>query len=178
MYIALYIVLGLIFVIAILILAAPKKYHVFRSIHIAAPKKVVFEYLKYLKKQEEWSPWAKKDPHMNRKFMGIDGEVGAINYWNGNKEVGEGEQEITMIVEGERIEGELRFFKPFNSKSDCYMTAEAISDTETKVTWGFSGKNEFPMSIFSVFVSMDKMVGKDFEEGLAALKSITEKNRD
>tara|TARA_R110002051_G_scaffold219146_1_gene282986 strand:+ start:3657 stop:4184 length:528 start_codon:yes stop_codon:yes gene_type:complete len=175
MYIALYILLGLIFFIIILALIAPKNYHVSRSIHITAPKEVVFEYLKYLKKQEEWSPWAKKDPNMNRKFTGIDGEVGAINYWNGNKEVGEGEQEITKIVDGERVEGELRFFKPFNSTSDCYMTSEAISESETKVTWGFSGKNKFPMSIFSLFVSMDKMVGKDFEAGLSQLKSILEK---
>ena len=136
---------------------------------------MVFEYIKYLKKQEEWSPWAKKDPNMDRKFTGVDGEVGAINYWNGNKEVGEGEQEITKIIEGERAEGELRFLKPFKSTSDCYLTTEAITDSETKVTWGFCGKNKFPMSIFTLFVSMDKMVGKDFEEGLATLKSIVEK---
>tara|TARA_R110000868_G_scaffold1817_5_gene14350 strand:- start:453 stop:980 length:528 start_codon:yes stop_codon:yes gene_type:complete len=175
MYIALYIILGLILVFFILELIAPKNYNVYRSIQIAAPKNVVFEYLKYLKKQEEWSPWAKKDPNMNRKFTGVDGEVGAINYWNGNKEVGEGEQEITKIIDGERVEGELRFFKPFNSTSDCYMTSETISNSETKVTWGFSGKNKFPMTIFCLFVSMDKMVGKDFEEGLSQLKLILEK---
>tara|TARA_R110000868_G_scaffold175564_1_gene412658 strand:+ start:14387 stop:14917 length:531 start_codon:yes stop_codon:yes gene_type:complete len=175
MYIALYILAGLIFVILLLALIAPKAYDVSRSIQVNAPIPVVFEYVKYLKKQEEWSPWARKDPNMNRKFTGVDGEVGAINYWNGNKEVGEGEQEITKIIEGERAEGELRFFKPFKSTSDCYLTTEAITDSETKVTWGFCGKNKFPMSIFTLFVSMDKMVGKDFEQGLATLKSIVEK---
>ena len=175
MYIALYILAGIILIVLILSLIAPKTYDVSRSIEIKAAKDDVFKQLKYLKKQEEWSPWAKKDPNMNKKFTGIDGEVGAINYWNGNKEVGEGEQEITKIVEGERVDGQLRFLKPFKSTSDCYLISESIKTNTTKVTWGFKGKNVFPMSIFSLFVSMDKMVGKDFEEGLSNLKSILEK---
>ena len=175
MYTLLYILAGLALVILILALIAPKTYDVSRSIVVNAPKSAVFEYAKYLKKQEEWSPWAKKDPNMNRKFTGVDGEVGAINYWNGNKDVGEGEQEITKIVEGERAEGELRFLKPFKSTSNCYISLEEKSANETKVTWGFSGNNKFPMSIFSIFMSMDKMVGKDFEEGLASLKTLVEK---
>jgi hypothetical protein len=175
MYIVLYILAGLLFLILILALIAPKTYDVSRTIVVNAPVASVFEYVKYLKKQEEWSPWAKKDPDMNRKFTGVDGEVGAVSYWNGNKEVGEGEQEITKIVEGERAEGELRFLKPFKSTSNCYVITEAVDENKTNVTWGFSGNNKFPMSIFSIFMSMDKMVGKDFEEGLASLKTLVEK---
>ena len=165
-------ILGVLVVIVLLLaFMAPKSYDVFRTIEISKPKSEVFEYLKYLDKQQEWSPWAKKDSNMQRKLTGTDGEVGAISYWNGNKDVGEGEQEITKIVEGERVEGELRFFKPWTSTSDCYLKTETTPKNTTQVTWGFSGKNKFPMSIMMLFMSMDKMVGKDFEEGLQTLKS-------
>lgn len=171
----LYIVLAIVFLIITLIAIAPKNYDVSRSIEIAKSKDVVFSYLKSLKKQDEWSPWGKRDPNMQKKFTGTDGEVGAINYWKGNKDVGEGEQEITKIVEGERIESELRFLKPFKSTSNAYMTVNEVDKDTTKVVWGFSGKNKFPMSIMMLFMNMDKMVGKDFEEGLASLKEILEK---
>ncbi|WP_411032037.1 SRPBCC family protein [Spongiimicrobium sp. 3-5] len=174
--IILYILAGLVVLIALLAVIAPKSYDVFRKIEISRPRAEVFEYLKYLKKQDEWSPWAKKDPNMEKKFTGTDGEVGAVSYWNGNKDVGEGEQEITKIEEGKRVEGELRFLKPFKSTSDCYMEVEDVSEGNTRVTWGFTGKNKFPMSIMMLFMSMDKMVGKDFEEGLASLKTILEKD--
>ncbi len=166
----LYILLGIVLLIAILAALAPKTYNVSRSIEISRPKAEVFDYLKYLKKQDEWSPWAKRDPNMEQKFTGTDGEVGAISYWNGNKEVGEGEQELTKIIDGERIDSELRFLKPWKSESDAYLVTESIDANTTKVTWGFTGQNKFPMSIMMLFMNMDKMIGKDFEEGLASLK--------
>lgn len=165
-----YILFGVVALVILLALIAPKTYDVSRSILIDRPKAEVFNYLKSLKNQSEWSPWEKKDPNMHKEFRGTDGEVGAVSYWNGNKDVGEGEQEITKIVEDERVEGELRFMKPWKSISDCYFTTEDADAGKTKVTWGFKGKNKFPMSIMMLFMSMDKMVGKDFEEGLADLK--------
>lgn len=171
----LYILVGIIAVILVLAMIAPKTYDVSRSIEISRPSNEVFEYLKYLGNMDEWSPWAKKDPNMEKKFTGTDGEVGAISYWNGNKDVGEGEQEIKKIVNGERIDSELRFLKPWKSTSDCYTKIENVGNGKSKVIWGFSGKNKFPMSIMALFMSMDKMVGKDFEEGLATLKSVLEK---
>lgn len=107
---------------------------------------------------------------MVKMFSGTDGEVGAISSWKGNKEVGEGEQEIIKIVPGERVEGELRFFKPWKSTSACYLVVDETANRNSKVSWGFTGSNKFPMSIMMLFMNMDKMVGKDFEEGLAALK--------
>ncbi len=175
MYILLYILVGLVVLILILAMVAPKTYNVFRTVEISKPKVEVFEYLKSLKKMDEWSPWAQKDPHMEKKFTGTDGEVGALSYWNGNKDVGEGEQEILRIVDGERIESELRFLKPWKSTSDCYTQVDDTGSGNTKVTWGFSGKNKFPMSIMMLFMSMDKMVGKDFEAGLKKLKTVLEK---
>lgn len=171
----LYILAGIVLLILILGLLAPKTYDVSRSMVIDSPKNKVFDVLRSLKKQDEWSPWAKKDPDMKKEFRGTDGEVGSVSYWNGNKEVGEGEQEITKIVDGERIEGELRFLKPWKSESDCYFVTEEAGADKTKVTWGFSGKNKFPFSIMMLFMSMDKMVGKDFEEGLSNLKAMMEK---
>ncbi|MGB5821521.1 MAG: SRPBCC family protein [Saonia sp.] len=170
----LYILVGIIALILILAVIAPKTYDVFRTIEIAKPKPEVFQYLRFLKKQDEWSPWARKDPDMEKKFTGTDGEVGAVSYWKGNKDVGEGEQEITKVIDNERVEGELRFLKPWKSTSSCYMDVDDTSDGNTRVTWGFSGKNKFPMSIMMLFMNMDKMVGKDFEEGLDRLKSILE----
>ncbi len=171
----LYILLGIIVLVLFLAMIAPKTYDVSRSIEIDRSKGEVFTYLKYLKNMDEWSPWAKKDPDMEKKFTGTDGEPGAVSYWNGNKDVGEGEQEIKKVVDGERIESELRFLKPWRSTSDCYTKVEDTGSGKTKVTWGFSGNNKFPMSIMTLFMSMDKMVGKDFEEGLATLKTVLEK---
>lgn len=171
---ALYIVGGLVLLIAILALLAPKTYDVSRSIEISKPKNEVFQYLRSLKNQDKWSPWNKKDPDMKKEFRGTDGEVGSVSYWLGNKDVGEGEQEITKIVDGERVESELRFLKPWKSTSDAYMTTSETANGGTKVTWGFSGKNKFPASIFMLFMNMDKAVGGDFEEGLSSLKALVE----
>lgn len=169
-----YIVLAIIGLLVILGLIAPKSYDVSRSIEINKPLPEVFQYLKYIKNQDYWSPWKKKDPNMLQEFEGIDGEVGFVSKWEGNKEVGSGEQEILGIVDNKVIETELRFLKPWKSQSDAYIKVEEISPNETKVIWGFTGKNKFPMSIFMLFMNMDKAVGKDFEEGLENLKQVLE----
>ncbi|WP_248723832.1 SRPBCC family protein [Seonamhaeicola sp. ML3] len=175
MYILLYILISLIVIFVFLVLIAPKKYHVSRVIEIEKPISEVFKYLKLIKNQDEWSPWKKKDPDMSQKFVGKDGEVGFLSKWEGNKDVGSGEQEIKRIVKDDIIESELRFFKPWKSQSDAYLKVEYLGDERTKVVWGFSGKNKFPFSLFMLFFNMDKAVGKDFEDGLSTLKHILEK---
>lgn len=170
----LYILAGIVLLVIILGIIAPKSYKVSRSIDIKQNIYKTFEYLKSLKKQDEWSPWGKRDPNMKKEFTGIDGEVGAISKWEGNKEVGSGEQEITNIVDKQLIESQLRFLKPFKSTSDAFLKVIEIEEG-TRVTWGFKGKNKFPMSIMMLFMSMEKMIGKDFEEGLQSLKEILEK---
>jgi hypothetical protein len=171
----LYILAAIIILVIILGMIAPKSYNVSRSIKVSQPISVVFEYLKYLKNQDNWSPWGKRDPDMKKEFVGTDGEIGAVSKWEGNKDVGSGEQEITRIVENEVIESQLRFLKPWKSQSDAYLKVKEAGPGETEVTWGFSGKNKFPVSIMMLFMNMDKAVGKDFEEGLASLKDILEK---
>src|SRR5690606_1158478 len=130
-----------------------------------------FNFLKLLKNQSYWSPWEEKDPDMEKEFIGTDGEIGFISKWEGNKNVGTGEQEIINIIENEVIETRLRFYKPFKSQSDAYLKVRKVDNDSTEVIWGFSGDYKFPMNIVALFMSMDKMIGKDFEYGLKKLKS-------
>jgi len=169
-----YIIIGILLLIIILALIAPKSYEVSRSITINKPLSEVFTYLKSLKNQDNWSPWAERDPNMKKTFTGTDGEVGCISAWESDhNQVGSGEQEITSITDNKEVTTQLRFFKPFESESDAYMRVDDVSDG-TKVTWGFSGKNKFPVSIMMLFMNMEKAVGGDFEQGLAKLKSTLE----
>lgn len=168
-----YVLGGIVALVVLLALIAPKNYHLYRSIKIDKPKAEVFAYIKSVKNQDNWSPWKAKDPDMKQEFVGEDGTVGFISKWDGNKHVGTGEQEIMNIVEGQKLETQLRFFKPWKSQSDAYIkTADA--DGGTEVTWGFAGLNKVPVNIMMLFYNMDKTVGKDFEEGLAKLKNIME----
>ncbi len=175
MHIVFYTLLAVFFVFVLLALLAPKKYYVNRSIVINKPLSDVFRYLKHIKNQDEWSPWKKKDPNMKQEFIGNDGEVGFIAKWEGNKDVGLGEQEIMSIVDDESIETRLRFFRPWKSESDAAISVSEVGVKKTKVTWGFSGVNKVPSNIFMMLYNVDKHVGKDFEEGLTSLKEILER---
>ena len=175
MMIVFYILSAIVFLLIILVLIAPKQYDIKRHIVINKPKNEVFQYLKFIKNQDEWSPWKKKDPTMKQTFLGEDGQVGFISKWQGNKDVGMGEQEILSINENEYIKTKLRFLKPWKSESDAYLAMESLTSGITTVTWGFSGKNPIPFNIFMLFFNMDKTVGNDFEEGLISLKQILER---
>lgn len=168
------ILVGIIAIVCIMGMIAPKDFKVEKEIVINKPKAEVFEYVKYLKNQDNFSVWAKKDPGMKKDFSGTDGTVGCIASWDGNDEVGKGAQELKGIIEGERLDFELRFEKPFEATNQAYMTTESIDDSQTKVKWGFSGSMAFPMNIMLLFMNMDKMVGKDFSDGLANLKTVLE----
>lgn len=162
--------------VVIMTLAAPTDYRVEREVTINKPRAEVFSYMKMLKNQNEWGPWAKKDPAMKQEFRGTDGSAGFISVWKSDKpDVGEGEQEIKKITEGERIDTELRFKTPFESKSDAYMITESVGENQTKVKWGFSGSTPRPFNAMMLFFDMDELVGKDFEEGLKTLKATLEK---
>ncbi|UQD56887.1 SRPBCC family protein [Flavobacterium sp. K5-23] len=172
----LFALLGLIALALIVALFMPKEYAVEREISINQPKDSVFTYIKYLKNQDNFSIWAKTDPEMKKTFSGVDGTVGAISSWDSkNENVGVGEQEIKKIIEGERIDFELRFKSPFESTASAYMTTETISTNETKVKWGFNGDMNYPMNLMLPFMGMDEMIGKDLEIGLANLKVLLEK---
>lgn len=146
--IALYIILSVAALFVFLAAIAPKSYNINRNISINKSVSEIFPYLKHIKNQEDWSPWKTKDPDMQQSYVGIDGDVGFIARWEGNKKVGSGEQELTKIVENERIESKLRFFKPWKSQSNSYITVDPIELEKTAVTWGFSGVSMVPANIF------------------------------
>ena len=167
----------LIAAIAVLAFVAPTELKVERSITINKPKAEVFAYVRNLKNQNDWGPWYKKDPGMKIETRGSDGSPGFISAWNStNNEVGEGEQEIKKITEGERIDTELRFKRPFETKSDAYMITEGAAPDKTNVKWGFTSTMPRPINIMLLMMDMDKEVGKDFEDGLSNLKTILERS--
>jgi len=166
------IVLVIIAIPLVVALFLPKDYSVEREIIINKPKQEVFEYVKYLKNQDNYSKWASMDPNMKKTYNGTDGTVGFVTAWESeNDDVGSGEQEIIKIEEGERIDFELRFKEPFESTSPAFMTTESVAENQTKVTWGFSGHMNYPMNIMMLFMDFEKMIGDDLESGLSNLKS-------
>lgn len=161
--------------IAVAVALAPTRAKVEREVTINKPREEVFNYVRNLKAQNDWGPWFRKEPTMKQHFRGTDGEVGFVTHWKGeNPEVGEGEQEIKRIVPNERVDTELRFIQPFESKADAYLITEPVGEGQTKVRWGFDTEMPRPMNVMLLFMSMDDMVGPDFESGLNNLKTILE----
>jgi len=172
------ILVALLIIIAIPLVVAlfvKKDYAVSRDVVIKQPKRVVFDYIRYLKNQDNYSKWASMDPAMKKTYRGTDGTVGFVSRWESNhKDVGTGEQEIKKITDGERIDYELRFYKPFEATEPAYMTVADAGEGQTKVTWAFSGHMNYPMNLMMLFMNMEEMIGKDLESGLAKLKSVLE----
>lgn len=165
-------------VILVLLVAAfvKKEYSVERETVLDIPRQVVFDYVRFLKNQNEFSVWAKIDPGMKTEFRGTDGTVGFVSAWDSdNKKAGRGEQEITGIGEGNRIDYEIRFYEPMKSTDNAFMSFESVNDSVTNVKWGFYGKLKYPMNLSLLFMDMDAMLGKDLEGGLSNLKTILEK---
>lgn len=157
----------------IIALFTKKEYAVEREIVINKPKQEVFSYIKFLKNQDNYSVWATQDPNMKKEYKGTDATVGFISAWDSEMtEVGKGEQEITNIVEGERIDFQLRFKVPFEATDNAYMTTKTIGENQTKVKWGFEGKMNYPMNFMLLFMDMEEMLGKDLKTGLVNLKKI------
>lgn len=166
---------ALVAAIAIGSFLAPTDFKVERETTVNRPRSEVFTYVKYLKNQNHWGPWFKKEPTMLQEFRGTDGEVGFVTYWKGKlDDTGEGEQEIKRLVDGERIETELRFKQPFESKSDSYITFESTGENATKIRWGMQGSFPRPQNLMVVFFDLDQALGKDFDQGLTSLKQILE----
>ena len=116
------------------------------------------------------------DPTMKSEYKGIDGTVGSFHSWIGNtNNVGEGSQEIISIVEGERVDIELKFIKPFESTASVYFITESIGENQTKLKWGMSGQMNYPINLMKLFTSMDKMIGVEYQKSLEQLKVIMEK---
>jgi Polyketide cyclase / dehydrase and lipid transport len=173
------IILGVIAAIVVLFLIIvalqPADYQVQRGATIAAPAPDVFAQVNDLRKFQDWSPWAKLDPDVKNTYEGPPAGTGAITRWVGNKKVGEGNMTIVESHPSSLIKMKLEFIKPFPSTADVQFDFKPEGNA-TAVTWTMSGKKNFMSKAFCLFMNMDKMVGGDFERGLANLKALTEKN--
>lgn len=167
----------LLVVLAVLLFAAflPSEFEVERGVIVEKPIVEVFEYVKLLKNQDDFSVWAKIDPNMKKEFSGVDGTVGFTSSWKSeHPDVGVGEQEITGIDNEKRIDYQLRFIEPFESTSSAYIVFDSIDSSKTKVRWGFEGKMPYPMNLMLLFVDMEGELGGDLQDGLNNLKGILE----
>lgn len=172
--------MNIILIILVIIIVLPliialfisKEYNVEGSIIINKPKHEVFDYVKFIENQEQYNKWAKQDPDMKTTHKGVDGTVGFIYTWNGNKKGGEGEQEITGLTDGERITIEIRFVRPFKSVAHTYMITEAVSEHSTKLIWGLTGKSNYPMNLMTAMMKGPLL--RDLQISLNDLKALLE----
>jgi len=160
-------VVGLLLIVGLVL---PSKIHVERSITIAAPQGTVFSALNGLREFNKWSPWAKYDPNMTYTFSGPETGVGARMEWQ-SKEMGNGSQEIIAVENDQRITVALDFGEM--GKATAYYALQPAA-ASTQVTWGFD--EDVGMNLLGRYFGlvMDSMIGKDYEKGLASLKSLLE----
>jgi len=174
--IILYIILALAAIVAIFLVVVamqPSEFRVVRSAGMAAPASDVFAQVNDFHNWQAWSPWAKLDPAMKQTYEGAPAGTGAIYSWVGNKQVGEGRMTLTESRPNERILIKLEFIKPFAATNSAEFTFKPDGN-QTVVTWSMEGKKAFMLKAFGLFMNMDKMVGGDFEKGLAQMKSLVE----
>lgn len=170
------ILLGVVTVVgifAIVVALQPGEYKVTRTATIDAAPAVVFTHLNDFHKWEAWSPWAKLDPNAKNSFEGPESGKGSIFTWAGNGEIGEGRMEILESKPGETVKIKLEFFKPMADVCDTDFALKTEGN-QTVVTWTMAGKKDYVSKAVCMFMNMDKMIGDDFEKGLASIKTIVE----
>lgn len=160
-------------VLAVVVATRPSEFRVQRTTTISAPAPVVFAQVNDFRKWEAWSPYVKRDPAMKKTFEGTPAGVGAIYTWSGNNEVGEGRTTIIESRPSELIRVKLEFVRPFAATSIAEFTFKPEGE-RTAVTWSLRGHNNFIAKAMGLVVNMDRMIGGDFETGLAQMKSAAE----
>lgn len=171
------IAIGIVVLVLIVLGAAamqPNSYSVQRTIAIKAPPEKILPLISDFHNWTSWSPWENLDPAMKRTFSGAPKELGAVYAWEGDGKVGAGRMEITSLTQPANVGIKLDFLKPFESHCVTDFTL-ANSGDMTTVTWTMSGPSGFMTKLMGLFASMDKMIGKDFEAGLASMKAVAEK---
>jgi uncharacterized protein YndB with AHSA1/START domain len=175
-FLAILAALVVVVVAGILIYAAtkPDSFSVQRSAIIKAPPDKIFALITDLRGWSAWSPYEKKDPDMKRTFSGAASGKGAVYEWTGNKDVGQGRMEIIEAAAPSKITIKLDFLKPFEGHNTAEFTMVPAGDNTT-VTWAMYGPSPYVAKIMGTLFDLDKMIGNDFEAGLASLKSVAEK---
>jgi len=152
----------------------PDTFSVQRATGIKAAPEKIFALLDNFHNWGIWSPWEKMDPNMKRTFSGPANGKGSVYEWEGNSKVGQGRMEITDALAPSQVTVKLDFIKPFEGHNIAQFVLEPKGDS-TSVTWTMRGPSPYIAKLMSVFFSMDRMIGKDFEAGLANLKATAEK---
>ena len=163
----------IIVLLVVIVVLQPSEFRVARSTTISAPPSAVFAQVNDFHKWETWNPWGKIDPAMKQTYEGAPAGIGAIYTWAGNNEVGEGRMTITESRPSDLIRIKLEFFKPFAGTNIAEFTFKPEGN-QTAVTWSMEGKNNFMAKAIHLFMNMDKMIGGQFEKGLASMKSVVE----
>ena len=151
----------------------PESFRVERTTRIAAAPEQIFPLIVDFHRWNIWSPYEKIDPAMKRSHSGPETGTGASYEWDGNRQAGSGRMEITDTSPPSNVTIKLDFTRPFKASNTIEFIL-APKDGATDVTWAMHGHNSFGNKVMSVFMSMDKLVGKDFEEGLSNLKAVAE----
>ena len=161
---------------ALLMFAAtkPDTFRVERSLSMKAPPEKIFPLINELRSWRLWSPYEKKDPGMQRTYSGSSMGKGAVYEWDGNKDVGRGRMEITDASAPSKVIIKLDFIAPFEGHNTAEFTMLPRGD-ETHLSWLMHGPAPFMSKLMQVFMSLDKMIGKDFEAGLANLQKLAER---
>lgn len=144
-----------------------------RSTTVQAPAQSVYNEIVDFHNWTSWSPWEDLDPNLKRTYSGAGSGQGAVYNWSGNRKAGEGRMEITEVAEASKVQVALDFLKPFKSSSVTTFALQPEGDS-TRVTWTMTGAKTFATKLMGLFTSMDKMIGPDFEKGLARLKAVAE----
>jgi uncharacterized protein YndB with AHSA1/START domain len=167
-------VAALVVVFVVFVATRPAAFRIERSIVVSAPPESAFAHVNDFHKWAAWSPWEKMDPTMKKTFDGAPAGAGAVYSWVGNQKVGEGRMTIEKSEAPSLVGLKLEFFKPW-AATNATTFSFVPSDGGTKVTWAMDGAHAgFGAKAFSVVMNMDKLVGKDFERGLASLKTLAE----
>ena len=167
-------VAAIVIVFAVIVVTQPSEFRVARSATIAAPAPAVFAQVNDFRKWGAWSPYDKLDPAMRRTYEGPAAGTGASYAWAGNADAGEGRATITESRPNELVRIRLDFVKPFASTAIAQFAFKPDGE-RTTVEWSLAGKNNFVAKAVHLFLNMDRMVGGQFEDGLAQLKSVAEK---
>jgi len=164
---------AIVVVFVLIVVLRPSAFRVARSATMAAPAPVVFAQVNDFHAWEAWNPWGKLDPAIRNTYAGAPAGPGAVFAWVGNRNVGEGRMTILESRPSELIRIKLEFFKPFAGTNTAEFTFEPEGD-RTAVTWCMFGHNAFMAKAIGLFMDMDKMIGDQFERGLADMKSVVE----
>ena len=164
---------AVVIVFGAIVAVQPSEFQVARTATIAAPAPAVFAQVNDYRNWTAWSPYEKLDPAMKKTYEGAASGTGAIYAWAGNNRAGEGRATITESRPSELIRIRLEFLKPFAATNTAQFTFRPDGD-QTAVTWSLTGTRSFMFKAVGLFMNMDKMVGGQFEEGLAQLKAVAE----